>query len=412
MKIVIHDYAGHPFPTSLSRELARRGHSVWHLYFGQDPGPKGELALKSGDPEGLVFEAIDIARAYKKGSMITRRFNDVSYGKQVAFRIADIRPDVVISGNTPTEAQEPLVKVCERVGSAFIYWVQDFYSVAAKSLLTKKLGAFGVLVGSYYQMLERKHLRKSGAVVAITEDFVPLAADWAGDAKKVEVVENWGAIGDISVLGKDNDWAKAHDHADDFVFVYSGTLGLKHNPEMIAALAERMKGRARVLVVGQGLSVPKLLELKSSKALDNLEVMGVQPFADLPQILATGDVLVAVVEKEAGVFSVPSKVQSYMCAGRPVLLAAPTENLVSRIVLRENAGLVSEPDDTETFLAHAERLFSERGLTEELGRNGRAYAERNYDVKLVTDRFEKIFANAVASVQSAPAAVHAPAQAS
>jgi len=30
MRLLIHDYAGHPFQVQLSRELARRGHSVTH----------------------------------------------------------------------------------------------------------------------------------------------------------------------------------------------------------------------------------------------------------------------------------------------------------------------------------------------------------------------------------------------
>lgn len=392
MRILLHDYAGHPFPTGLSRELARRGHHVWHAYFGQDPGPKGELSRKPDDPEGLEFISVEIPGFYRKGSLITRRFNDVAYGRQMGRVIEHIKPDVVISGNTPTESQEEVVKACKAVDSAFIYWLQDFYSIAATSLLTKKLGFAGGLVGRYYQFLERRQMKRAKAVVTITRDFNGLAARWAGGQEKVVTIENWGVIDHIDPLQRDNEWAQANGCADIPVFLYAGTMGLKHNPGMIASLAERMQNRAKVLVVGQGLSIPMLEELKASKSLDNLVIMGVQPFVDLPKILASADVLVAVVEKEAGVFSVPSKVLSYMCAGRAVLLAAPAENLVSRVVTREKAGLVTEPDDTEGFLAHAEALLADPHKAAELGRNGRAYAENAYDVRHVTDRFEKLFA--------------------
>ncbi len=30
MRILVHDYSGHPFQAQLSRELARRGHDVVH----------------------------------------------------------------------------------------------------------------------------------------------------------------------------------------------------------------------------------------------------------------------------------------------------------------------------------------------------------------------------------------------
>jgi colanic acid biosynthesis glycosyl transferase WcaI len=47
MKLVVHDYCGHPFQVQLSRNLAMRGHDVTHIYFADDPGPKGALARKS-----------------------------------------------------------------------------------------------------------------------------------------------------------------------------------------------------------------------------------------------------------------------------------------------------------------------------------------------------------------------------
>ena len=46
MKLVIHDFAGHPFQTLLSSELAKRGLEVFHVYFKGDQGPKENLSSK------------------------------------------------------------------------------------------------------------------------------------------------------------------------------------------------------------------------------------------------------------------------------------------------------------------------------------------------------------------------------
>ena len=32
-RILVHDWAGYPYPVEVSRELARRGHTVRHLHF-------------------------------------------------------------------------------------------------------------------------------------------------------------------------------------------------------------------------------------------------------------------------------------------------------------------------------------------------------------------------------------------
>jgi glycosyltransferase involved in cell wall biosynthesis len=84
-------------------------------------------------------------------------------------------------------------------------------------------------------------------------------------------------------------------------------------------------------------------------------------------------------------------VQSYLCAGRPILLAAPPANLAARIVARENAGLVMHPDDLDGFIAAARKLAADAALRRTLGENGRRYAERAYDILRTTDRFEHVF---------------------
>jgi hypothetical protein len=55
MKIVVHDYAGHAFPISLSRELAARGHDVVHAFASSLQTPRGSLARQPGDAATLEF---------------------------------------------------------------------------------------------------------------------------------------------------------------------------------------------------------------------------------------------------------------------------------------------------------------------------------------------------------------------
>jgi colanic acid biosynthesis glycosyl transferase WcaI len=107
-------------------------------------------------------------------------------------------------------------------------------------------------------------------------------------------------------------------------------------------------------------------------------------------------VLVALLEPTAGTFSVPSKVLSYLCAGRPILAAIPPENLAARTIERARAGLVVSPTDAEAFLVAAKRLRVEDGLRQESGTAARAYAEVTFDTNRITDRFETVIDRAVA----------------
>ena len=109
-RIAIHDYCGHPFQFELSRELARRGHEVRHFYFAGDMGPKGNTERSSDDPEGFSVEAISLPRSYSKSNLIRRRQADVLYGRLASRRISAFAPHVTISGNTPLEAQAPILR--------------------------------------------------------------------------------------------------------------------------------------------------------------------------------------------------------------------------------------------------------------------------------------------------------------
>ena len=43
LRVVVHDYVGHPFQVQLSRELARRGMDVLHLHCGSFRTGKGDV---------------------------------------------------------------------------------------------------------------------------------------------------------------------------------------------------------------------------------------------------------------------------------------------------------------------------------------------------------------------------------
>ena len=74
-----------------------------------------------GETRRLRVEGITIGKGYGKTSLIKRRFNSREYGRQAATVIESIRPDVVNSGNTPTEAQGQILKTCRTMQTRFVY---------------------------------------------------------------------------------------------------------------------------------------------------------------------------------------------------------------------------------------------------------------------------------------------------
>lgn len=393
MRILVHD-SGHAFPIQLSRELARRGHEVLHLYAASMAMPRGPMAPRADDPAGFSVRGLSIGRPFEKYRYLQRVLDERAYGRLLAREIAAYRPDVMLGGTSASDIQAAALAACRRLAIGFVFWAQDLNSIAIDRLLRKRLPVIGALAGHYYLALERRLLRQSDAVVVISDDFLPVLDGWGVQRDHVHVVENWAALDELPQRPRDNAWAREHGLTDRLAFLYSGTLGLKHNPDLLLQLAKRFSGRSdiRVVVVSEGLGADWLRE-RAAEA-PNLLLLPYQPFERLPDVIASGDVLLAILEPDAGAFSVPSKVLTYLCAGRPVLGAIPAENLASRVIARARAGFTVAPDDNPAWLAAAERLAGAEEERKTLGNNALDYAHKTFDIRAIGDRFEAILASA------------------
>lgn len=395
MRILVHDYSGHPFQVQLSRELARRGHDVLHIHAPFFQTPKGDLEVTADDPPTLAIEPVDIGEPFQKHRFVARIRQEIRYGHLSAARMREFAPDAVLSANVPLDPQNIFHRACRKAGAGFTFWLQDIYSVAIDRILRRRFPGLGHAVGARYLALERRLLRESDAVVAITGDFLPTLAEWGIDPARTHVVENWAPIEDIPALPRDTAWRTGHGLGDRRLILYSGTLGMKHNPALLLALALAFRGEddVAVAVVSEGPGTDWLETERRRHRLDNLLLLPFQPFDRFPEVLASADVLVAILEPDAGIFSVPSKVLSYLCAARPILAAMPVENLAARIIARHNAGRIAAPDDLDGFAGHARELLADPDLRAAMGANARRYAEERFRIADIGARFEDILAS-------------------
>ena len=400
MRLLVHDFAGYPYPAQLSRALAARGHTVRHVYCASIPTtPGGDLQPGPDDPPTLAIEPIHLAEPLAKFSFVKRWRQETAYGHLAAAAVRRFRPDVVISSNTPLDAHRALMRACRDVDARFVFWVQDLLGVAAHRILRRKLPVVGDLIGRYYVWLEQTQLRHSAAVVMLTDDFRPLLRRWQVPEPKLFTIENWAPLEALPVRPKANAWAQAHGLAETQNLIYAGTLAMKHNPDLLLRAALRLRDRpdVRVVVLSQGPGADWLRQQKAAHGLGGLLIQDFEPFERMPEVMGAADVLLAVLERDAGVFSVPSKVLAYLCAERPVLLAVPPENLIARIVGGHEAGLVVPPDAPDAFADAAERLLRDADLRARLGRNARRYAETTFDIDRIAGDFERVLAAAQAS---------------
>ena len=392
MRILIHDYAGHPFQVQLSRALAARGHEVRHIFAAFIQTPRGRLSQDDRDPKEFSIAGIKLSQQFDKLSYLKRRKQEIEYGHLLVHEMTKFKPEVVISGNTPLDAQYILIKACKRQGIRFVFWLQDIYSVAIKTLLGRRLGIIGSLIAWYYNKMERKMLHDSDEIVVIAEDFSSTITAWGIPNAKISVIPNWAPLDEVPPCDKRNLWAAQMQLTEKICLIYSGTLGMKHNPEILVRLAETFAAddNVRVVVISEGPAAQWIQNTARQRGMRNLMLLPFQKFEEMCFVFGTADVLIAILEPEAGIFSVPSKVLTYLCSGKALLLSVPLENLAARIVKQSNSGLLAAPGDLNAFVECAKRLVRDESLRKSLGENGRKYAEATFDIGRIADSFEAV----------------------
>ncbi|QLG87006.1 glycosyltransferase family 4 protein [Chitinibacter bivalviorum] len=177
-----------------------------------------------------------------------------------------------------------------------------------------------------------------------------------------------------------------------FCLVFAGNLGTAQSLETLVQVSERLKylSEFRLILVGSGSMLSWIEEQKVLKKLDNLVLAGRFPSSEMPQIFSrAAGLLVTLKREEIFAYTIPSKVQAYLAAGRPVIAALDGEG--ARVIEEANAGLTCPAEDVDGLVRCIETLFQMSPLErEKLGQSGRNYFLKHFEMGRQCQRLVEI----------------------
>jgi colanic acid biosynthesis glycosyl transferase WcaI len=393
LRIVVNDHQGHAPQVQLSRALAARGHDVLFIYSGDVQTPKADYSRKPEDAPGLTFERIDRGRR-ASASFLSERIHETRLGRVVAKRALAFRPDVLIASHNPLDIQREVQRACRHRNIPFVYWMQDFYATRIDRLVADWNAPVNVAFGSYYHWLERSLLQRSSAVVALAYDHLAILAEvWGVYDRQCMVVPNWAPLDSVTPGPKINPWSQAYGLENKKVVLYAGSLKAEEDPMRLRELAQNLSSQpdVTVVVVSDEEGSARLADEARTRGISNLFVLPFQPYQAYGEMLASADVLLGIVGTQAGIVYAPSKICAYLCAGRPIILAAPWQNVAAQLVRDSGSGVVVPPDKPAALGEAILRYLNDEGLRARTGEKARLYAEQAFDITKITDRFERLF---------------------
>ena len=179
-----------------------------------------------------------------------------------------------------------------------------------------------------------------------------------------------------------------------FLVTYSGNIGVKQRLDVVidAAALNRDDDSMLFLIVGDGADRGRIQGRAAELELRNVRFLPLMSHADFRGLLAASGICLVTQQKSGAEIAFPSKIVTYLAAGRPVVASVDPENEVARITQESGAGRVATAEDPAALLS---AILELRGANlREIGANGHRYAAQRWSSKRVLDHLERSLADA------------------
>lgn len=293
---------------------------------------------------------------------------------------------IYVASTPPTQgALAALVKKCKRV--PFVYNLQDIFpdSLAGTGLAKK-----GGLLWKIGRAIENFTYRNADKIIVISQDFKKNIMAKGVSEDKIVVVYNWvdqNAVKDIP-RSENKLFAMYGLDPSKFYVTYNGNIGLTQNMDMLLEVAKSLEANENIhfVLVGNGAYLEQVKQIVADRNISNVHLLPFQPYEDISHVFSLGDVSLVISKPGVGENSVPSKTWSIMSASRPVL-ANFDENELKTIIEENNCGIFTKAGDKVAFTDAILKLYNDRDLCKEYGRNGRQFVMDNLTKEIGTQKY-------------------------
>lgn len=296
---------------------------------------------------------------------------------------------ILVYAPSPILQAIPAIWLAWLKGARLVTWVQDLWpeSLSATGFVRnpKILGAVSLVVRWIY--------RRNDLLLVQSQAFVEPVVRMAG---RTPVVYHPNP-GELAFSTDRTSQPSPLQLEPGFNVVFAGNLGTVQALDTVLAAAQLLRDEqnVRFVLVGSGSRSEWLQQEIQRLGLDNVSMVGRFPPSDMPGILAQASVLLVSLARDPIMSqTVPSKVQAYLAAGRPILASLDGEG--ARVVVEAGAGMACPAGDAKA-LADAVRQLRDASPEERqrMARSGRSYYEQHFEPKLLARRLNQILSEIV-----------------
>lgn len=170
--------------------------------------------------------------------------------------------------------------------------------------------------------------------------------------------------------------------------VFTGNIGMAQNLKVILGAATLLQDidALRWHIVGDGQELKKLEALAEKRGLKSVIFHGRRPLEEMPAYYSMADAMIVCMTKDPQIsLTLPHKVQTYMAAGKPILVSSDGE--AARVVNESRCGFCAPADDPVAF-ANVVRSFLAlpAEIKTKMGQNAQMYYSHHFSKEKFFER--------------------------
>ncbi len=372
-------------------ELKSKGHEVT-VFTGLPNYPDGKIyaGYKNLGWRKESYKNINIQRVpiFPRGSSSRIRLI-LNYASFVLFScvsapfcLKDNYDVIFVFEPSPITVCFPAILVKKLRNIPIILWVQDLWPESLSATGAVKSSILLYLVGCLVKYI----YRKCDLILVQSRAFIQSVKKFGIDANIIHYFPNSAEKLYKPVYKKDtNEIIRL---PAGFKVIFAGNIGVAQAIETILDAAVLLKSNIEIqwVIIGDGRMKSWLQkEINIRQLQKTVHTIDNRPIEEMPYYFSEADILLATLKQDP-IFSltVPSKIQSYLASGKPIVAAIDGET--AKVIKDSGSGISVPAESPQELSAAILKLYK---MTEEerdkMGLCGRLYFEKNFDsAKLVT----------------------------
>lgn len=323
-----------------------------------------------------VFRALQISRGQNKKWRLALNYLSYAFFASIwALFLSFFKQYncVIVHAPSPITQGFPavLLKKIQRI--PLYFWVLDLWPEAIQS----GGGIHNKQILAIVDKVVKLMYNNSDKILIGFKEIGPLISSKGDYKQKIEYFPNWS---DDLLLMPQN--YPIPELPKGFIIMIAGNLGISQNLDAVLQVAMEMEDDKNIkwVLIGDGSKKKWIDDSIIEHNLQNkVFTLGCFPFEAMPSFFRAANAMLLTLSGEYTDLKmiVPSRLQSYMAAGRPVL--AMIDGAGADLILKANCGYVVKSGDYISLARIIrEKVFSDLESFEKLGYNGRKYFEKYF----------------------------------